>query len=186
MEIVSVTLGPVDGPPRPVTRSLGPSGRRLWLPLPPTPGLHAVAVRYRHPVGHDSPHKPDLTVPSLEGAEGGRILWTLDVPANWELTAEDAPAATGPTRQALVSLSRAAAYLSLVHHLAAGQDTVAEMGRARHRLDRLVRLAELDLQAGGDAALALGPSGQTLRGLAGADETRDKSLSSRRGRLDGR
>jgi hypothetical protein len=162
VEVVSATVGPIDGPGRPLESS--PGGDGAWrIPLPATGTVHAIVIRYRHPKG-ESPSRPDLRAPVLEGATSSHLLRTIEVPAGWTLTGDADHSVTGSTRRALAALTRAEGRLDLCRETAKRTDFAETYDRARHRLESHLSLAHVALDAGGDGSTPLGPEGQTLQG----------------------
>ena len=161
VEVISATVGTIDGQARRVTSSLEQE-TLLRVPLPLTGKIHAIVIRFR-PIEGETPERPDSRAPFLEGATGSRLLRTIDVPAGWMLTGDADRAVQGSTRQALVALTRAAGHLEVCRATTGQPEFAATYNQSRHRLERLLALAELSLNAGGDGSLPLAPEGHTLR-----------------------
>jgi hypothetical protein len=64
---------------------LQPEPGRLWLPLPGRPGLRQVVVRWQYDPADEPLAQPRLTRPRVEGAQAGPGVWTVRVPAGWEV-----------------------------------------------------------------------------------------------------
>ncbi|MFO0926405.1 MAG: hypothetical protein U0736_05115 [Gemmataceae bacterium] len=170
---VEVTAATVDGAAVPVGDRVT---RYLVLPGSGRPGVRCVTLRYRHRGGSETLYNPDLYYPHIDGARGGPVVWTVDVPPGWELggAAGGVRLGAGATARATIELHRATVALARLRGLAAAARTFrpadlpangsveAALTQTQQQLTRSCWLAELALSAGADAQQPLGPGGETL------------------------
>jgi hypothetical protein len=64
---------------------LQPAPGRVWVPLPGSTGGRRLRVRWRFDDNANVEH-PRLQMPQLEGVEAGQMLWTIHVPARYQVT----------------------------------------------------------------------------------------------------
>jgi hypothetical protein len=135
---------------------------RLWLPLPGRSGVRVVAVRWLFTPGTEDVAAPRLALPRLEGLANPPALWTVHVPAGWEL---DRPAPDARSASAAgQALRRAAAYLRLSAALAPRArerqgDVASQLQAVQEGFYRSGRVAEYLL---GHAGTDAGPKGESL------------------------
>jgi hypothetical protein len=141
---------------------LQPEPDRLWLPLPGPAGTHEVRVRWDN-VRAEPLRQPDMTLPALEGAEPGTVVWTVDVPPGWEAGGGGRPLGAGADRRAVLELYRASVQLAVVGDLVRqGQVDGPALAAAQRRFTRGCWLARLALQAGANPLRPGGPRGEPL------------------------
>jgi hypothetical protein len=154
VEAAGVTI---DGAP---VTAIRPEAGRLWLPLAGPGGARRVRIRWRHEPGKEALDRPILDLPDLEGAVTGPTVWTVDVPAGWDVPVGGL---TGATRRAAVELYRAAAELAFCRELGGPVSaSEAALAQAQARLRRGLVLAGLAVAAGADARRRVGPDGLDL------------------------
>jgi hypothetical protein len=164
---------------------LQPGPSRVWLPLPGRPGVRCIRLRWMY----DAPEpldRPNLTPPEIADAVKGTTLWTVMIPAGWEV-ARSSPATrlgTGPTREAALALARAEAQLHISQDLVKQhRDNVvsAALTASQQRFLRYRRHARHALDLGADRSGVVGPEGQTLAGWLESLQAQNRSLQSERG-----
>jgi hypothetical protein len=145
---------------------LQPGPKELWLPLPGQPGLREIRLRWQYDAAEESLAQPRLARPQVEGADSGPGLWTLRVPAGWELSpsvplvagkANLLPTGYGGGRLATLDAWRAWIELERIKDSKGSTLTAAE-----ERFYQLGRRLEESLDLGGDQGQVIGPDGQTL------------------------
>jgi hypothetical protein len=158
VDVISVR---VDGA---AVTPLQPGPARLWLPLPGRSGARTVEIRWKVPSGAEPLAEPRLDLPRLDGVADPPALWTVHVPAGYELRREDGDARAGSA--AGQALRRAAAYLRLSAALAPRAregpgDLAGQLGEVQEGFYRSCRLAEHFLALTGPAG-DTGPSGEAF------------------------
>jgi hypothetical protein len=159
VRVVSVVVDGVE------TSPLQPEPNRLWLPLPGQAGVRRVQLRWVVE-GEQWVDRPNLRPPAVVGARGGRTLWTVHVPAGWQLREAGAGATLeAPDRVAVRELARAGVQLEISRGLAGRMSEAGNVGRltaAQRRFYLGCRRASQALEAGAGRATDLGPRGQGL------------------------
>jgi hypothetical protein len=112
-EILAVTLDGTAVPP------LQPGAGRLWLPLPGGRGGRVVHVTWARPTDTAAGSLAPLALqgPRLEGVAEGPVVWTLHVPAGYDLTPRRRKTGAQTSSAAALDLWRAAAHLRLLEQL---------------------------------------------------------------------
>jgi hypothetical protein len=144
---------------------LQPEPRRVWVPLPGRAGARAVRLRWRYDEKAESLDNPILQIPTIEGAIDGPAVWTVYVPAGFEMHVKSPNAPRpGPGRAATVALYRAEAQLRLSEALAeaAREGVTAPLAVAQQRFYAFCRQADQALQLIGEEATELAPAGMSL------------------------
>jgi hypothetical protein len=146
---------------------LQPQNDRLWLPLPGRAGACTVQLTWSYEPSKESLDWPNLDPPQLEGISAGPVLWTVHIPAGYQLS-------PGSARSTLLAsaagqeLRRAAAQLQLLTFLAdrsqLNTDSAfsAQVQSARARFERSRRHAEHQLALPAKSSGDAGPNGQSL------------------------
>lgn len=144
-----------------------PANDRLWLPLPGRAGVCTVQVTWSYRPSQEALDWPNLDPPQLEGVQAGPVLWTVHVPAGYQLSPSSArsPLLASAAGQ---DLRRAAAQLQLLSLLAERAQTssdnafVAQVVSARERFERYRRHGEHQLTQPTLGVPDTGPYGQSL------------------------
>lgn len=152
----------IDGAPATPLRA-GPS--RLWLPLPGRAGVRRVCLRWTYEEAEPLNH-PNLTPPTIAGAETGPMVWTLHVPPGWEAAPRPGSrdSLAGAAREAVLALYRAEVQLRICRQLSAADGANADAGAladAQRRFADYYRHARHALNKSGDHGVT-GPDGQPL------------------------
>ncbi len=114
--IVTATVDDVEVTPHAQSRSR--TQKRVWLPLPGRPGIRCIRLRWLYDPS-ESLHHPNLTLPKVADAVPGTILWTVLVPAGWNVAHSGPPTrlGTGAAREAALALQRAEAQYQISEEL---------------------------------------------------------------------
>jgi hypothetical protein len=141
----------VDGSPVPAREA---ESGRSWLSISGPGGIREVVFRYRHlPLpGSETLDRPDLIPPRLEGARQGPAVWTVEVPAGWEIAGSGGARflGAGTTRRAVLELHRAEVALAICRELGSQRGNGPARAEAEARFTHSSRLAELALEAGAE------------------------------------
>ncbi|MCS6849756.1 MAG: hypothetical protein NZ700_01135 [Gemmataceae bacterium] len=141
-----------------------PSATTFAIALPGTSGIRRLDVVWHYANGDEPFDRPRLETPQLDGLEETPLLWTLHVPAGFQVRGGSAGAPLRASAAGL-ELRRAAAFLHLADILAprlrSGSDPTAGnlMLALERRCRRLCRQAEQLLP---NAVPDAGPQGQAL------------------------
>jgi hypothetical protein len=147
---------------------LQPGSARLWLPLPGRAGVRCVSLRWLYDEAEPLEH-PNLAPPEVVDALTGPTLWTVRVPAGWDVV-RGAPAirlGSGATREAALALYRAEAQLRICQDLGrqGGEDAAsAPLAAAQHRFALYCRHARHALDLGANRSGVTGPDGKVSLG----------------------
>lgn len=134
----------------------------LWLPLSGGPATERVRVRWMYERSEPL-ERPNFDRPRIVGAGEGRSVWTLRVPAGWDVVAPSGPQGLGKgaTRSAALDLFRAEAQFRALQSLGpSGRDAQFESGR--RYFAGLCRHAGQALASGADGSLGAGPESESL------------------------
>jgi hypothetical protein len=162
-----------------------PEGGRLWLSLPGSAAAHRLRLRWRFNDNAETLERPLLTPPRLQGVVAGPVLWTVEIPAGYQLGADKNGTSAGaavPACAAGQDLRRAGAQFQLSELLAgrarpSGAD--AALALAQKRFYHYCRYAEHDLER--NSTGEVGPDGHSLRDWLQALLDQNKELAHKRG-----
>src|SRR5262249_5318905 len=161
---------------------------RAWVPLPASAGSCKLQVRWTFDE-HAPLERPRLHLPQLEGVDAAPVLWTVHVPAGYQIARNDDRSNSGrspsPVSAATLDLQHAACqqHLStvLANRLRAGDTSMlSKLSNTKQLFYRASRYAEQNLTLGiGDEDT--GPEGQLLSEWLKALRDRNYQLAREQG-----
>ncbi|MGH7172502.1 MAG: hypothetical protein ACRELG_19660, partial [Gemmataceae bacterium] len=178
--IITATVDDVEVTPHAKSEIRNP--KRMWLPLPGRSGSRCIRLRWLY----DSPEPldhPNLTPPEVVDAVQGTTLWTVRVPAGWEVAHDSATTrlGAGAAREAALALSRAETQLHICQDLTKQRrDSVASatLAACQQRFALYCRHARNALDLGADRGDVRGPQGQSLTEWLETLQEKNRSLKS--------
>jgi hypothetical protein len=145
---------------------LQPDPLRLWLPLPGRTGVRCIRLRWLY-LDAEPLDRPILAPPTVVDALTWTSVWTLRIPAGWEVAQETLTGSLGEgaARVGALALHRAEAQLHISQELCKqGRDSIASapLASAQRRFALHCRQARRALDVGANRGGARGPNDQNL------------------------